>query len=217
MLSFARAWQWFRKVDAIQGSLTSDAAKMLLWPVCGAVVTFVSGLVSAVPLPYLLASASLVFAALTTGLLRLDEWRERAHPGGRLVLEHPIFNADIDATPDGPSIRNVQLGIGLKNHAIFPLNYRVDYIDTRFIDRVAAENTDRKDGLQISAKSERWFRDNIIHLSIPVPEWVAIGRVRFKVSYWKRPNRVFVLEQRVRVEAKFDPSSQRYRHTWSHE
>ena len=217
MPSFARAWQLFRKLDAIQGSLTSDAAKLLLWPMGSAVVTLMSGLVAAVPLPYLLAAASLVFATVATGLLRLDEWRERASPAGRLMFTHPVFNMDVEAGSAGRLIKNVQLGIALRNEASFPLRYRLEYIDTRFLDRVAVENTDRKDNLEIGAKSASRFRDNIIKLDMLTTEDILVGRVKFKVTFWKHPKKTFTSEHTIRVVAKYNPSSQRYDHTWSHQ
>lgn len=217
MFSFARAWQLFRKVDAIQGSLTSDAAKLLLWPSVGAAMTLLSSFWNAVPLPYLLAASALVFASVMTGLLRHNEWVERTNPSGRLVFEGPMIGLDIDTSLDVPHLKVGQLGVQMRNTIGFPLHYNVDSIFSGLGNRINPDKKPAKTNHVIAAHDRALFRDDQILINVPLTENILAGILEFNISYWKNPKKKFVLQHKIRVEIQFNHSNKSISNAWTYQ
>ena len=94
-------------------------------------MTALSAFLGAVSPPYLLAATFVSAAAVATLLVRVDEWRERTSPNGRLAVANLFIAPVMDGDQAPPFLNSVQLGLLLKNNAGFPLHYDVESFEAQ--------------------------------------------------------------------------------------
>ena len=80
-------------------------------------VTALTGYLQGLPWMYILVGTALMFAGVTTGLVRFDEWVERRRVKGKLTLSG--VNAARDVR--GPGL---VFGVTLANEAAVPIEFR---------------------------------------------------------------------------------------------
>ncbi len=107
MESLKRVWKVGKAAkvaNEVVGFVTSELVKPWLYPLAGAALTALSAFLGAVPPPYLLA-ATFVSAAVATLLVRVDEWRERTSPNGRLAVANLFIAPVMDGDQAPPFLR----------------------------------------------------------------------------------------------------------------
>lgn len=125
MIQIKKAIEALKRAEGWYGLANSDFVRPWLYPALGALVTALSSIASALPLPYILAATSLVFAAVATALLRIDEWRVRRTP------EHKIIVSDfVRANGDFKGGR-FHLAFDVKNSADFPIEVIIEQVFVR--------------------------------------------------------------------------------------
>jgi hypothetical protein len=93
-------------------------------PILGSIVTAIAGVLQGLPIAYIIAATTIVFAMIPTGLLRFDEWRTRITPQNKLVLQQATFGMDFQRDPStgrSTHIITAQAILSLYNSASFPV------------------------------------------------------------------------------------------------
>ena len=109
------------------GWLAGEFISTWVWVPAITGVGVVVGWAQAIPWFYLYVGGAVLFAAVSTGMLRFGEWRQRNR------VEHKIrhMGMRINAKQKDDRIASVQFGLNLHNTAAFPLNYRVRDLTTK--------------------------------------------------------------------------------------
>ena len=147
----------------------------------------------------------------------MDEWRERTDASGKLAFDQPTVAFYVNAERDPPELDSVQIGIILQNKANFLLNYEVKKIDSQIMGRVGAEKIYHNKGGEITPNTSSTFRDSLISIHSKVPHGSVIGRMDFKIAYWRTPKRKYFLERTLRITLYFDDDQKQARLDWMYE
>jgi hypothetical protein len=136
------------------------------------------------------------FAAITHGLLRLDEWRERRRVEGRLAFNSAGVGKD--ARSDG-----FVIGVHLVSSASFPIEFDIRDFRTRLGETVPKQlHTPTK--LIMPSLGLGWHNDHpIILSSLPKGETVE-GFVEFEIFYGVPGRLKYKLQGKKRVIAVFN-------------
>ena len=156
--------------------------------------TFLSGLGGFVPMPYLIAAASVAFAGTATGLLAVSNWRERARIEGRLTFSTVLFDPHISRNDEHITLEGARLGVQVNNMSIHDLTFQVDEMHTELFGRVNSSREHQPKPIQIPAGGVGFWRDAYIPVGEAAPASDA-GRIRFKISYWRSPVRKYNLQK----------------------
>lgn len=202
-----RVWKTGKAANDAYGFITSELVKPWLLPAAAAAVTTLSAVLTAVPLPYLLTGAFVSAAATATALVRVDEWRERTNPSGRLTLEAIFFAPEIDGESDAARLESIQLGLQFKNRAGFVMHYQVEEFEAQVMGRVAMEAPRPGPEAEIPPGDTTIFRDRVIEVDAPISKGFAEGRVKFKAAYWRASRRKYRIERSLRVRLWRDSES----------
>ncbi len=175
-----------------------------------AIATVVAGYLQLLPWPYILVTATFVFAATATGLLRLSELRARSTAVNKMSFQGIALASEIDKDRNGrpKTISRAQLGVVLHNAAHFPMSYYIEEIETSF-ESMVNTNPDRKfRGSVVPANSSVVFRDASIECkNIPTNKSYYDGYIKVKVRYgipgWDK----HYIEQNSNVNLAIDPKT----------
>jgi hypothetical protein len=141
-----------------------------------AFVTGLAGYLQGLPWMHILVGAGVMFGAITTGLVRFDDWRERRRIKGKLVV--PIVNAGRDT--QGPGI---VLGVALLNEASFPLEWELTECRTRIQNRVPPNLPYRSTRITLGPKGEGFFNDHPIDIGTPPSPGTVEGFLEMSFKY----------------------------------
>jgi hypothetical protein len=180
-------------------------------------VTLISGkFYPEVPLPYLFAAASLVFAtiglgfaAIWVGLLRFDELRIKRTPANKLSLTIPrvVFDYVRDtASGEITGIEYAQINIGLCNMATFGISYVVDDV---FSSVDGHNNQDAKlilKGVVPPAHLQLYRQDRIDMRSSSLKPRVE-ARFRFKSRYGRPGREKYAADRDSIISCVFDKNT----------
>ncbi|UIJ71172.1 hypothetical protein [Aurantimonas sp. HBX-1] len=206
-----------RETEALHGLLTWQPVQHFIWPLVGPVIAAVLGIAGNVPLLWVWVSALASFAFLTHGLLRLNEWIDRTSADGKLDIVEPTIWVSSDESSDPIEIEGVQIGVTLSNRALFPMEFTVDKIDTRFADRVGTTKNFANKGGVIAPNSASHFRDSAIQMNPPRPilERKAYdGQIDVTISYGKLGGRRFLVQRNFSISAFIDPTTKEMHINW---
>ncbi len=131
-----RWWHTISTIEGVYSFFASEFVRPWLWPAVTTAVTFLSGLITPIPLPYLFGASALTFAAVSTGIIRIAERKERSSPGGKLVIEGPVFYPGMSESDGIITFAQAILGIRIKNFAGFPIHVYIEKLDTAFANKV---------------------------------------------------------------------------------
>ncbi len=77
---------WARFTEFAARFLTEEAARVYILPIAAPIGVGVMGWLQDIPWFYLCVGVGLLFAAVSTGLLRFDEWRYRNRVADKLTF-----------------------------------------------------------------------------------------------------------------------------------
>lgn len=210
--------QAIREAEALHGLLTWQPVQQFLWPlVIGPVVTAVLGLAGGVPMMWVWVAALASFAFMTHGLLRLNEWIDRTSANGKLDIIEPTIQITGAETVEPIEIASAQIGVSLGNRAIFPMEFRVERIDTRFADRVGSVKNYANRGGVIAPNSVSFFRDSAITIEKPRLILERKGyesRIDILISYGKPGGKRFTIERSFAISVFVDPTTKDSHVNW---
>ena len=103
-----------------------------------------------------------MFAAVTTILFRISEWKFKVTAKDKLAFASVRFIKNVSA--DGV-LAALQLGFQVNNHATFPIQFAIREMQTELTDKFYPNKKPyAQDTLTISANGRGWFDDNPIAL-----------------------------------------------------
>ena len=115
-----RAFQWIGQF------LAGEAIKQWLWPLLPTAGGAVIGYIQGVPWFYLYVGVAFLFAAISTGLVRFDEWLYRNKVEDKLVFR----NIRVGKGDDASGRIFARLGVIMENEANFPVNLEIQDFNT---------------------------------------------------------------------------------------
>lgn len=155
--------------------IVSGAIRVWLWPPLATGAGVVIGWLEQMPWFYVFIGATVIFAAVSSGLLRFDEWRDRRRVDGKFGFTSVIFGRNIKG-------RGLILGLQFNNSAAFSLEFEVTEVRTRLGDKVPAlEHKAIK--LAVPATGIGWYNDNPIELDNPPHPGTVEGFIEFRIKY----------------------------------
>lgn len=145
---------------------------------------------------YIAVGAGLMFAAVTTGLVRFDEWREQRRIEGKLhFAEFRVLRA--------VSANGFVLGVGLKSDAGVQMEVDFSEIRTSLEDKVPKLKEFKKTRFTISPRDGVFFDDHPIDIPIPAPG-VLEATVDYRIKYGPVGNPKYSLAVKKRASLSFD-------------
>ena len=193
------AWKALSTVEGLHGLATSPLVSPWLWPIVMGLLTTISNVAASVPLPYLIAFGCFAAACTAHLLVKVDEWRVRTDPRGKLRFQSPYNKVIVNSRDNTFYIDYVQIGMNLKNFASFPMYYTVDFIHTYFMDRIASRKTYLNRKVEVQPDELSWFHDSQITVDIPIDRKMTTAGLHFRISYWHSPRKKFVLERKMEM------------------
>ena len=112
-------------------------------------------------------SIGVMFAAVTTGLLKFSEWKFRVTAKDKLTFSDVRIKKRLS---DEGVTCGIQIGFEIYNAALFPITFVVKDVQTRFADMYPPKREYEKDNTTISANGFGWFEDHEISLGDYVPK-----------------------------------------------
>lgn len=177
---FKKIWRGVSTVEGVHGFLTSS----LVWPAIAAVGTLMSGLATSIPLPYLIAAASFVFAAIASGLLRVSELRHKHRVEGTLTFGTMLVGTDVEETADGAVLHAVSFGVQVVNTGALPLEFQVKRFSSSFSNKVP-DDSPPPPFIEVAPGGTAWWRDGRINVEEHLPFEPKYGKVEFEFEYWR--------------------------------
>ena len=143
-----------------------------------------------------------MFAMVTTGLLRFDEWRMRTTAKNKLVFSSLRIKKVLSG--DG-SVSAVSIGFQLRNIATFPMQFSVQKMRTKLMNAFPPKEDYENDTITVSVNNNGWFDDHLIRLAdVTTKGKLAEGTICVYLKYG-RPGRIdHTLELNKKVFLEFD-------------
>lgn len=190
----------------VQGAIgIVEFLKPWIFPFLSGAITVATAYVASIPIPYLLAAASIVFAMSAHGVFYIRSLREKIDPSGKLqIVSTPLYGVDVDTSSDQHILKNVQFGFSVLSKAEFPIFFSVDEIYSEFMGRVCQNKNHQPKVIEVPAGGEGWWRDFAIPIQTRMPNDTRFGKLTFKVSYWKNPRRTYSLQKKWSIQAAFN-------------
>ena len=155
--------------------IVSGAIRVWLWPPLATGIAVVIGGFQQVPWFYVFVGATVIFAAVSSGLLRFDEWRDRRRVDGKLAFVSVVVGRDIKG-------RGLIVGSRFQNSATFSVEFEVTEMRTKLGNKVPAlEHKATK--VTLPPAGVGWCNDNPIELADPPRPGTIEGSIEFRVNY----------------------------------
>ena len=176
--------KWRRLIPWATGSIVGELFGQAFWSTVATVLTVTVGWFQGAPIFHLMVGGTLMFAAVMTGLLRVDEWKER----NRTDYKLRFVNMRIHVTADGNQIKAIRLGFHVQNAASFPMAFNIDELTTSLIgenpkiELYPPSKPYQKREIEVNPGAIGYFDD----YDIVVPEEIKrtlTGRIQCRVSY----------------------------------
>jgi hypothetical protein len=169
-------WIWS---SLAAGSLRAVAFQLTLsylLPIGIPVLIGYLGLVQGLPWMHVAVGVGLMFACVTTGLVRLDDWLERRRVRDKLTFASIRFGRNIS----GPGMF---LGVVLNSRASVPVEFEVVEVRTKIGDRVPTKTKFEVTRVIVPVGSNAWFDDHVIDIGTPPKQGSLEGFVEFRFKY----------------------------------
>ena len=130
---------------------------------------------------YLFVGAAVLFAAVSTGMLRFSEWRTRSSVAHKLGFN----NLRIDKIRDESGVvRALRIGAMLSNKAVFPIAYELASVSTSIDKFYPPKMPYKKSQYTVPAGGSGWFDDH--YIQIPSPRMGQVeGELTYELKYGK--------------------------------
>lgn len=179
------------------------------WPVWGApVVTTMLGYFGGyAPTLVFLFSLS-AFALMAFGLNHFSQWQAARTPADKIRFTNPVIGIKSDETQTPPRVVGIKLGISVHNAAQFPIEVRIDNLETQIANRVPAKQFFSR-SINLSMAMVGQFNNAIIDLSAETLNNVGlIGKIKAAISYGRPGKLHHSADQQIWLAMKFDMHGQ---------
>lgn len=193
--------------EALWGLLTSEA--VLQWVIAGiaGVLVGLSALITPVPWPYLLTAMFVTFSIVSGGLLWATKLREEYTIQHKVSFARPVVTI-VKSGPSDDGIKQVQLGIEIKNLSKVPVELVFEGWDTQ-LDRRVPTNRAAPHNTTLAPNHTYQAQGAGIEFSGNLKENGSEAEVRVKLKY-KASNRRrwFEIEKKFKFAMHIDGSGQ---------
>jgi|SRR5215472_6829090 len=191
--------RWLRRAIAA-GSVKAIASQITLTyiiPLGLPLVTAFAGYLQGLPWMYLLVGAGLMFGAVSTGLVRFDEWMDKRRVTDKLKFSGVRMGKDIHGS-------GYFLGVSFQSAADLSIEFEVQEMRTRLRNNVPEKTSYAQPKIVIPPRGIGWFDDHIIDIGPPPKPGTIEGFVECKVSYGRVGDRRCDLAVKKQVILSFN-------------
>jgi hypothetical protein len=187
--------------DLLSGSRRAVAFYVTLYlvlPIGVPLMTGWAGYLQGLPWMYIMVGSGVMFAAMSTGLLRIAEYTDRDRVNGKLHFH----SVRLGHNPLKPS--EIIIGVMWVNQARVPIEFHVDHVGTRIGDRVPASTVYAQRTVTVPPGGLGWYDDHAINVATPPAPGTIEGFVEFKIRYGRTGNPSHGLVTRKNVVVAFN-------------
>lgn len=175
------------------------------WPIWGA--PLISGLLAATS-DYNAAEvfnfALFAFAMIVLALNNFSQWTEARSAAGKVNVIVPVVGIKMDDTVDPPRLHGLKFGALLRSAAPFPIEIRIDDLQTQIGDRVPTEAFYVR-SVTVGRGAGAQFTNGLIDLSsVDRANKVIEGHISVSATYGKPGELKYPAEQQWKMTLKFD-------------
>lgn len=171
------------------------------WPYWGApIVTGALAYANGYPSAVIFMMALGAFAIIAVALNNYAQWRERQSAAAKVDFVAPVIGIN---APDG-KLRGFKLGVALRSTALFPMETRIDELETQIANRVPTEAFHVRTA-PISRGTGTQYSNALIDLSdVDRAGKLLYGRISARVSYGRPGSLRHSIERQYYLAMKFD-------------
>lgn len=171
------------------------------WPYWGApIVTGALAYAGGYPSAIIFLMALGAFAMIALALNNYAQWRERQSAAGKVDFLAPAVAIN---APDG-TLRGLKLGVALRSNALFPMEARIDELETQISNRVPSEPFYVR-SVPISRGNAVQFTNAMINLAdLERAGKILYGHISARISYGRPGNFRYSSERQWYLAIKFD-------------
>ena len=181
--------------------LAGEVARIWVWPILPPIGIGLIGWIQGVPWFYLFVGSGVLFAAISTGLLRFSEWKYRTIVQDKLVFNRVRVAKEL---ADDGSVKSLRLGFQLNSSAMFPVQCRVSELATQFMSLFPPKKRYEEDSFIVPPQGFGWFDDHTIQVPNPPIDQSVEGQIEFRLDYGKIGHLHQSLHMRKKVFLRFD-------------
>lgn len=179
------------------------------WPVWGA--SFVTAILSRAEgyewtLIFLFSLAA--FALMAFGLNHFSQWQAARTPVDKIRFAAATIGIKSDESKTPPRVVGIKLGVSVHNAAQFPIEVRIDKLETQIANRVPAEQFFSR-SVKVSMGTTGRFTNATIDFSAEtLNNKVLIGKIKATISYGRPGKLHHSSDQQYWLAMKFDKDGQ---------
>ena len=204
-------WRQAQRLHDLHGIFTSELVRPILAPAFALMTAALGILQGGIPLMWIAVGAALSFAAVSSGLLRFDEWLERTDPRNKLVVRAPKIVAS--TLTYGDNLKWVQIEFNVKNVATFSIEYQVLELRAIFDDRVTGS---AGDGIMMLVPPGEYksYRGDVLNT-----DGIKLGshkaQVEYEILYGRPEGRKLSVRGQIQVDILASPGQDGFTTAWS--
>lgn len=200
---FRRAWRAISHASTAWGLVPSAVAQSAA-PFVVAAITAVVGVLSDVPLFWVVVGVSVTFASISVAMLRLSEWMFFNNIQDRLLVDDIACEASATRTENGALYRYIRYVIVIRNLSKHTIYYRFDDLRSDFFGRLPGKGDRVNLGGRLLPGDADKFKDLPILINDSVPADQQVGNIQFTVTFWKSKSKLFSLKRKFSVNTTID-------------
>jgi hypothetical protein len=191
--------RWLQRAVAA-GSIKAIASQITLTyviPIALPIVTVLAGYLHGLPWMYLLTAAGIMFATISTGLVRFDEWIDRRRVSDKLRFASVRIGKDIRG-------EGFFLGVVFHNAADVTMEFEIEEMRTRLGNRVPEKISYDQPKIVIPPRGNGWLDDHVIDIGEPLKPGTLEGFIECKVKYGRTGDLRYDLNIKKQVLLSFN-------------
>ncbi len=179
-----------------------EAFQIWVLPLFSVPVTVVIGWLSDLLWFHIWLGAGFMFAIVTTGLLRFNEWRTRTTSEDKLTGSGVLIRKILSRSGD---VSSVGIGFQLQNRATFPMQFSVQNMTTQLMGKYPENRPYTNDTITVPPHNTGWFYDNFIDISgVPKTGELGEGKISTRLEYGRPGDLRHTLELKKKAFTAFD-------------
>lgn len=145
------------------------------------------------------------FALIALGLNNITQWIVTRSPADKLRSAIPSVGVNLDESVKPPKLKGIKLGVIFHNAAHFPLEIRIDELETQIRNRVPAEKFFCRSVVVYGPTGGAQFHNAQIELDdLDLRNQTIYGEVKAKAPYGRPGKLRYLREYRTYLAFKFD-------------
>ena len=185
----------------VAGIIAEEAVRTYGLSFVSAVAVLIIGIIESIDWFKLSIGIAVMFAAVSHGLLRIDEWRYRNQAKYKLVFHSMKIHKILS---NKGAVAAIRLGYTLENKAMFPIQFEVVELETSINDLTPSKTEYENNKISIYANGSGWFEDHDINIPTQITNITVEGHLKSKLKYGRPGNLKYSLDMEKRLYFSFD-------------